>query len=99
MPSWPGWSWPPRCSVRGPSFTGALLARLTYVGTISYGVFLWHLPIMFAVRAALGLDLFDFGFWVTVALTLVASVIVVRRQLAPARGADPDLARRRTAGR
>jgi peptidoglycan/LPS O-acetylase OafA/YrhL len=51
-------------------------APLTYLGTISYGVFLWHLPIMFAVRSALGLDVFAYGFWITVVLTLIASIIV-----------------------
>ena len=49
---------------------------LVYLGTISYGVFLWHLPIMFAVRSALGLDVFAYGFWITVVLTLIASIIV-----------------------
>lgn len=51
-------------------------APLTYLGTISYGLFLWHLPIMFAVRSALGLDVFAYGFWVTVGLTLIASIVV-----------------------
>ena len=49
---------------------------LTYVGTISYGVFLWHLPIMFWVRDMLGLEIFDYGFGVTVVLTLAASLLV-----------------------
>ena len=43
---------------------------LTYVGAISYGIFLWHLPIMFQVRSLLGLDVFAYGFWATVVLTL-----------------------------
>lgn len=49
---------------------------LVYGGTISYGVFLWHLPLMFRVRESLGLAVFAHGFWVTVALTLVTSVAV-----------------------
>ena len=47
---------------------------LTYLGAISYGIFLWHLPIMFRVREVLGLDVFAYGFWVTVVLTLIASI-------------------------
>ncbi|WP_249138510.1 acyltransferase family protein [Phycicoccus avicenniae] len=49
---------------------------LVYGGTISYGVFLWHLPLMFRVRQVLGLDVFEWGFWVTVLLTLAVSVVV-----------------------
>jgi peptidoglycan/LPS O-acetylase OafA/YrhL len=49
---------------------------LTYLGTISYGIFLWHLPIMFRVRDVLGLELFAFGFWITVGATFLASVVV-----------------------
>jgi peptidoglycan/LPS O-acetylase OafA/YrhL len=49
---------------------------LTYIGTISYGIFLWHLPIMFRVRDVLQLEVFDYGFFVTVVATLAASVVV-----------------------
>lgn len=49
---------------------------LVYGGTISYGVFLWHLPLMFRVRDTLGLGLFAHGFWVTVLGTLAVSVVV-----------------------
>ena len=52
---------PPRCSAPGPSCHELSSPVLTYVGTISYGVFLWHLPLMFAVRSALGLEVFEFG--------------------------------------
>lgn len=49
---------------------------LTYVGAISYGIFLWHLPLMFRVRELLGLEVFAYGFWVTVVLTLGSSLAV-----------------------
>ncbi len=49
---------------------------LVYVGSISYGLFLWHLPIMFRVRDVLGLKLFGSGFWVTVVVTFVTSCLV-----------------------
>ncbi|MGL5912420.1 MAG: acyltransferase family protein, partial [Phycicoccus sp.] len=70
--------------VVAPSVLGARTAvtrvlsssALTIVGTISYGIFLWHLPLMFAIRSALGLDVFEYGFWVTVGLTLAASLVV-----------------------
>jgi peptidoglycan/LPS O-acetylase OafA/YrhL len=89
-----------------PSVLGArtVLSRvlsspvLTYVGTISYGVFLWHLPLMFAVRSALGLEVFEFGFWVTVLLTLAASLLVAAVSWHLLEAPLQDLARRRTAG-
>ncbi|MGL4178809.1 MAG: acyltransferase family protein [Dermatophilaceae bacterium] len=70
--------------VVAPSVLGArtMIARvlsspaLTALGTISYGIFLWHLPLMFAVRSALGLEVFAYGFWVTVVLTFAAAVVV-----------------------
>ncbi|MEO5608578.1 MAG: acyltransferase [Ornithinibacter sp.] len=49
---------------------------LVYLGTISYGIFLWHLPIMFRVREVLGLDVFAHGFWVTVVVTFAFSALV-----------------------
>jgi peptidoglycan/LPS O-acetylase OafA/YrhL len=47
---------------------------ITYLGRISYAVFLWHMPVMFAVRRALGYDLFAGHFWATVIGTLVVTV-------------------------
>ncbi len=74
-------------------------APLTYLGTISYGLFLWHLPIMFAVRAALGLDVFEYGFWITVGLTLVASIIVSALSWHLLESPIQTIARRRTSTR
>jgi peptidoglycan/LPS O-acetylase OafA/YrhL len=55
----------------------ALSSRpLAYLGRISYGIFLWHLPVMFRVRDALGLDPFGGGFWLTVVVTFAVSIFV-----------------------
>jgi len=67
-----------------PSFLGArtslsaiLRSRvLGYLGRISYGIFLWHLPVMFGVRSALGLEIFAWGFWSTTLLTLAISIVL-----------------------
>jgi peptidoglycan/LPS O-acetylase OafA/YrhL len=45
-----------------------------YLGTISYAVFLWHLPVMFAVRHMLGYPLFSGHFWVTLVGTCVLTI-------------------------
>jgi peptidoglycan/LPS O-acetylase OafA/YrhL len=89
-----------------PSVLGArtLVSRvlahpvLTYLGTVSYGVFLWHLPLMFAVRQALGLDVFEFGFWITVVLTLAASLVVASLSWFLLEAPVQTWARRRTTG-
>jgi peptidoglycan/LPS O-acetylase OafA/YrhL len=36
------------CSVKAPLVV-ALAAPLRYLGTISYGIYLWHLPVLLAV--------------------------------------------------
>ncbi len=46
-----------------------------WLGRISFGVFLWHPMLMDAVRSLLGLDAFSGGFWITLILTLAASLI------------------------
>lgn len=71
---------------------------LTYVGTISYGVFLWHLPIMFRVREVLGLEVFAHGFWVTVVVTLGLSLGVAALSWHVLEAPLQALARRRTSG-
>ena len=54
------------------------LARpaLRRLGTISYGIFLWHLPLLYAVRSALGLRPFGGGFWSSLLFTTAASIAV-----------------------
>lgn len=55
--------------------TPVLASRaMGYLGKISYGVFLWHLPLMFAVRNVLGYPLFSGHFWTTLILTLVPTI-------------------------
>jgi peptidoglycan/LPS O-acetylase OafA/YrhL len=69
--------------------TGPLLARpgdplgrllstrlLKRLGEISYGIFLWHLPVMFAVRSWLSLPLFGGGLLVTLAFTFAFTVAI-----------------------
>ena len=75
---------------------------LTYVGTISYGVFLWHLPVMFRVRDTLGLATFGGGFWMTVLLTLLVSSVLAAASWhlleAPVQARVRHLTSRATAG-
>lgn len=49
---------------------------LAYLGKISYAFFLWHLPVMFWVRATLGYELFAYGFWVTILATTVVTTVL-----------------------
>jgi peptidoglycan/LPS O-acetylase OafA/YrhL len=49
---------------------------MVWLGTISYGVFLWHLPMMFAVQSGFGLRLFGGQFWLLLTLTLALTVPV-----------------------
>lgn len=49
---------------------------LAYLGKISYGFFLWHMPVMFWVRSTLGYDLFAYGFWVTVVTTTLLTIAI-----------------------
>ena len=87
-----------------PSVLGARTAlspflrsrALTYLGTISYGVFLWHLPLMFWVRARFDYELFDGHFWVTVALTAALSVAVAAASWHLLEAPVQSWARRRT---
>jgi peptidoglycan/LPS O-acetylase OafA/YrhL len=44
-----------------------------YLGRISYGVYLWHLPLLLAIQGALGLATFSGHFWEIYILTTVAA--------------------------
>jgi peptidoglycan/LPS O-acetylase OafA/YrhL len=48
----------------------------SWLGRISFGVFLWHPMLMMTSRRILGLTDLDGGFWITTIFTLVASAIV-----------------------
>lgn len=57
--------------------TKVLRSRIvTYLGRISYGFFLWHLPVIFWVRTTLGLEWFAGGFWLTVAATSLVTIVL-----------------------
>jgi peptidoglycan/LPS O-acetylase OafA/YrhL len=49
---------------------------MAWLGSVSYGVFLWHLPIMFAVQEGLGFALFGGQFWAVLSVTLAVTVPV-----------------------
>jgi peptidoglycan/LPS O-acetylase OafA/YrhL len=68
-----------------PAFLGPASGRFSRVmssgplrrlGTISYGIFLWHLLLLELLQPALGLSLFSGGFWILWPVTVVASVLV-----------------------
>jgi len=55
----------------------AMTARpLLWLGTVSYGIFLWHLVMLDLVFVALGRDFFTGGFWTVLALTVAGTVAV-----------------------
>jgi peptidoglycan/LPS O-acetylase OafA/YrhL len=47
---------------------------VVYLGTISYGVFLWHMVLLRFVQNSLGLAVFSGGFWIVWPLVVVASI-------------------------
>lgn len=49
---------------------------MSWLGTISYGVFLWHLPVLYVVRRVLGLEIFQGGFWLSWSLTVSITIVV-----------------------
>jgi peptidoglycan/LPS O-acetylase OafA/YrhL len=52
------------------------LRPVRYLGEISYGVYLWHLPLLLAIQHRLGYDTFSGHFWLLLALTVLSSVLV-----------------------
>ena len=61
-----------------PSLWATILASpvMVYLGTISYGVFLWHLVLLRLIQSALGLEVFAGGFWIVWPLVVLASIAV-----------------------
>jgi peptidoglycan/LPS O-acetylase OafA/YrhL len=62
----------------GTSLWGRLLASpvAVYLGTISYGVFLWHLVLLRLIQEGLGFTVFGGGFWIIWPLVVIASIAV-----------------------
>ena len=66
----------------GRQDSGSAWARLltyplvVYLGTISYGVFLWHLVLLRLLSSTLGFTPFSGGFWILWPLTVLASIVV-----------------------
>lgn len=46
-----------------------------YLGTISYGVFLWHLVLLRLVQGALDIPVFTGGFWIVWPLVVLTSIV------------------------
>lgn len=55
------------------ALSSPVMARL---GTISYGIFLWHLLLISVIADALGLGVFQGGFWLLWPMTILATVVV-----------------------
>ena len=47
---------------------------VVYLGTISYGIFLWHLVLLRLVQGALDIPVFSGGFWIVWPLVVLASI-------------------------
>lgn len=47
-----------------------------FLGRISYGIFLWHLPVIFWVRDKLDIPLFAGGFWLTLVVTSLVTLVL-----------------------
>jgi peptidoglycan/LPS O-acetylase OafA/YrhL len=81
----------------GSPLSGVLGSRaMTYLGQISYAIFLWHLPIMFALRGALGWSLFEGHFWWTLAGTMALTLPVAAASWHYVEGPAQRLVRQRT---
>lgn len=67
-----------RDSVPRHSWWAAILASpvMVYLGTISYGVFLWHMVLLRLIQNGLGFEVFTGGFWIVWPLVVLASIAV-----------------------
>lgn len=66
-----------------PHLADRLLASapLVWLGQRSYGLFLWHLPLVTVVFAATGLPLFAGKFWLIYVLVVALSILVAHASL------------------
>ena len=62
----------------GESAWARLLTQpvVVYLGTISYGVFLWHLVLLRLIQGGLGIPVFGGGFWFMWPMVVLSSVLV-----------------------
>lgn len=51
-------------------------SAMRWAGRISYAFFLWHTLVLTEVRGRLGLGLFEGGFWISLAITLVLTLVI-----------------------
>lgn len=67
-----------RDDARSDSWWAVILASpiVVYLGTISYGVFLWHLVLLRLIQNSLGFEVFAGGFWIIWPLVVLASIAV-----------------------
>jgi len=49
---------------------------VVYLGTISYGIFLWHLVLLRMIQGGLGIPIFSGGFWLLWPLVVLSSIAV-----------------------
>jgi len=49
---------------------------VVYLGTISYGIFLWHLVLLRLIQGGLGIPVFGGGFWFLWPAVVLMSVLV-----------------------